>query len=171
MLQETLPTNKARTAEIERQLGNQLQELSSQFKEILANFNCDRRTKSEGTARNNHLKCFTLEVSRRMQTTIQVMESVLHYTKLDFPTFDGSKDPLIWLHRCEKFFTNQHMPERDKVGLTTFHMLGEAQLWYHQLKSKQSTFNQTEFKDYCSLRFRPPAESNSLEELVNLKQE
>lgn len=63
------------------------------------------------------------------------------YTKLNFPTFDGSEDPLIWLHRYEKFFTNQHTSERDKVGLTALHMLSETQLWYHQLESEQPTIN------------------------------
>lgn len=29
------------------------------------------------------------------------------YTKLDFQTYNGSEDPLIWLHRCEQFFDNQ----------------------------------------------------------------
>jgi len=29
------------------------------------------------------------------------------YSKLDFPIYDGSEDPLIWLHRCEKCYSNQ----------------------------------------------------------------
>lgn len=49
------------------------------------------------------------------------------YTKLDFPVFDGSEDPLSWLHRCDQFFTNQKTPKEDKVGLAAFHLLGEAQ--------------------------------------------
>nr|GMD47278.1 Transposon Tf2-12 polyprotein [Ipomoea batatas] len=31
------------------------------------------------------------------------------FTILEFPTFDGKRDPLIWLHRCELFFEkSQH---------------------------------------------------------------
>ncbi|OIT36537.1 putative mitochondrial protein, partial [Nicotiana attenuata] len=90
--------------------------------------------------------------------------------KLDFPTFDGSTNPLIWLHRCEKFFSNQHTQEEDKVGLAAFHMLGEAQLWYHQLEIENPSMSWVELKDCCTLRFGPPARSNPLGELVNLKQ-
>uniref|UniRef100_A0A2P2IJA5 Uncharacterized protein n=1 Tax=Rhizophora mucronata TaxID=61149 RepID=A0A2P2IJA5_RHIMU len=45
---------------------------------------------------------------------------VPRYTKLDFPTYSGAEDPLIWLHRCEKFFTNQCTIEADKVALFLF---------------------------------------------------
>lgn len=60
---------------------------------------------------------------------------VARYTELDFPTFDGSDDPLIWLHRCAKFFSNQRTDEAYKVGLTAFYLLGEAQLRHYQLES------------------------------------
>lgn len=55
------------------------------------------------------------------------------------------------------------------MGLVAFYMLGEGQLWYHQLESEQPTLNWTGFKDYCSLRFGPPVGSNTFGELVNLK--
>ncbi|KAH0699342.1 hypothetical protein KY290_014160 [Solanum tuberosum] len=41
---------------------------------------------------------------------------VPRYTKLDFPIYDGSEDPLIWLHRCEKFYSNQHTNNQEKVS-------------------------------------------------------
>lgn len=53
---------------------------------------------------------------------------VPRYTKLDFPTFNGIEDPLIWLHRCEQFFANQRTAKINKVSLAAFHMMGEAQL-------------------------------------------
>lgn len=95
---------------------------------------------------------------------------VPRYTKLDFPTYDETEDPLIWLHRCEKFFANQRTRETDKVGLAAFHLLGEAQLWYYQLETELPAISWDGFKEYCSLRFGPPARSNPLGELVNLKQ-
>ncbi|XP_070028898.1 uncharacterized protein [Nicotiana sylvestris] len=89
---------------------------------------------------------------------------------MDFPTFNGSEDPLIWLHRCEKFFSNQKTNEVDKVGLAAFHLLGEAQLWYHQVEQEYPFVDWSEFKEYCALRFGPPLGSNPLGDLVNLKQ-
>ncbi|KAF3657628.1 BTB/POZ domain-containing protein [Capsicum annuum] len=55
----------------------------------------------------------------RMVSQLEQSESRM----LDFPTFDGFKDRLIWLHRCEKFFSNQRTNEADMVGLVTFHLL------------------------------------------------
>jgi len=41
---------------------------------------------------------------------------VLCFSKLDFATYDGAKDPLNWLHRCEHFFRGQHTLALDRVG-------------------------------------------------------
>jgi len=62
-------------------------------------------------------------------------------TKLDFPTYDGSEDPLIWLHHCEKFFTNQHTTNQEKVGLASFHMVGETQFVGLSTGTRGTQFN------------------------------
>ncbi|KAG6492831.1 hypothetical protein ZIOFF_047798 [Zingiber officinale] len=54
------------------------------------------------------------------------------YSKMEFPTYSGEGDPLSWVKRCEKFFTNQRTTEANKVGLAAFHLVGEAQLWFDQ---------------------------------------
>ncbi|XP_068639368.1 uncharacterized protein [Aristolochia californica] len=98
------------------------------------------------------------------------LKSVPRYAKLDFPTFDGSKDPLIWLHRCDQFFYNQITNAADWVHLAAFHMLDEVLLWYHQFQSTHHAPDWDLFKEYCMLRFDPPTRSNPLGDLVNLKQ-
>jgi hypothetical protein len=40
------------------------------------------------------------------------------YSKMEFPTYDGTGDPLGWLRRCDRFFINQRIAE-DKVGLAS----------------------------------------------------
>ena len=35
--------------------------------------------------------------------------------KLRFPKYDGSDDPIGWLHKCEQFFRSQRTPEDEKV--------------------------------------------------------
>lgn len=47
---------------------------------------------------------------------------------MEFPTYDGTEDPLGWLQSCDKFYINQKIAEGDKVGLLSFHLKGEAQL-------------------------------------------
>ena len=78
---------------------------------------------------------------------------------MDFPN-DGTNDPLIWAHRCEQFFENQHIADAEKVGVGGFHLLGEAQLWYYQLKRAKGTMSWEDFQKRCFQRF-VPLESNN----------
>ena len=59
-------------------------------------------------------------------------------SKLEFPSFDGSEDPLVWLRRCEQFFGNQRIPEEERMGLAAFHLTGEAQLWFYQVEQEEA---------------------------------
>ena len=52
---------------------------------------------------------------------------VPRFSKLDFPTYDGTEDPLNWLHRCEQFFRGQRTLASDRVWLASYHMTGVAQ--------------------------------------------
>lgn len=95
---------------------------------------------------------------------------VLKYTKLDFPTYNESDDPLVQLHGCEKFFANQNTTPHDKVGLAAFHMLGEAQLWFYLLEDEELNMTQEIFKEYCSLHFESLMKVNLLGKPIILKQ-
>ncbi|KZV15507.1 hypothetical protein F511_38611 [Dorcoceras hygrometricum] len=56
------------------------------------------------------------------------------YSRLDFPTYDGSIDPLSWISRCEHFFRHQCTPEDQRVGLASSHLQGDAQIWFLKLE-------------------------------------
>jgi hypothetical protein len=58
---------------------------------------------------------------------------------MEFPTYDGEVDPLSWLNRCDLFFDAQRTAEADKVGIASFHLVGDAQLWYGQYKDAHGT--------------------------------
>ncbi|XP_015168562.1 uncharacterized protein [Solanum tuberosum] len=92
------------------------------------------------------------------------------YTKLDFPWFTGQGDPLGWLNRCDHFFRHQQTPDEEKVGLASFHLEGNAQLWFLQLETDLPEPSWDEFKRYCNLRFGPPIRSQKLGELAKLRQ-
>uniref|UniRef100_A0A1S3X3P8 Reverse transcriptase domain-containing protein n=1 Tax=Nicotiana tabacum TaxID=4097 RepID=A0A1S3X3P8_TOBAC len=172
LLQEAQAANEARiteaVAQSESRMVNQLQQLSLQLQEFIVGFNKNQGKDSDAGASSNVGNQPYRPENRPNQLTGNSV--VPRYTKLDFPTFDGSEDPLIWLHRCEKFFSNQRTNEVDKVGLAAFHLLGEAQLWYHQVEQEYPSVDWSEFKEYCALRFGPPLGSNPLGDLVNLKQ-
>ncbi|CAN6195139.1 unnamed protein product [Urochloa humidicola] len=50
--------------------------------------------------------------------------------KIKFPMFDGSSDPITWIHRCEQFFQQARSSDEDKVWLATYHFGGVARQWY-----------------------------------------
>jgi hypothetical protein len=60
--------------------------------------------------------------------------------KLRFPKYDGSKDMLPWLHRCEQFFRVVRTPENEKVWLASFYMEGAAHEWYYRLEQNASFY-------------------------------
>ncbi|KAL1172100.1 hypothetical protein V6Z11_A05G326500 [Gossypium hirsutum] len=95
---------------------------------------------------------------------------VPRYSKMEFPTYDGVGDPLGWLKRCEKFFGNQRTNKEDKVGLASFHLLGEAQLWFDQIEEEEANLDWERFRECCHVRFGPPMSNNPLGELANLRQ-
>ena len=103
-------------------------------------------------------------------THVADTEGVPRYHKLDFPTFNGKDDPLVWLNRCEQFFWGQHTKEGYKVWLAAYHMIGAAQEWYIQLERDEGTPSWTRFKECCNLRFGPPIRTNPLGELARFKQ-
>lgn len=50
--------------------------------------------------------------------------------KIDFPRFDGTGDSIVWLCMVKKFFELHGTPADDHVPLASFHLEGEAQMWY-----------------------------------------
>jgi hypothetical protein len=56
------------------------------------------------------------------------------FAKTDFATFDGSEDPLNWLHQCEHFFRGQRTLASDRTWFASYHLRGAAQTWYYSLE-------------------------------------
>ncbi|PPS00591.1 hypothetical protein GOBAR_AA20073 [Gossypium barbadense] len=65
------------------------------------------------------------------------------------PVWIGVGDPLGWLKRCKNFFGNQQTNEKEKVGLASFHLLGEAQLWFDQMEKEKANLDWGHFKACC----------------------
>ncbi|XP_039793093.1 uncharacterized protein LOC120659101 [Panicum virgatum] len=93
---------------------------------------------------------------------------VPRFSKLDFPTYDGTEDPLNWLHRCEQFFRGQRTLASDRVWLASYHMTGVAQTWYYALEQDEGMPSWECFKELANQRFGPAIRSNCLSELARL---
>jgi hypothetical protein len=59
------------------------------------------------------------------------------FYKLEFPTFDGSEDPLNWLNHCEQFFHGQRTLASDRTWFASYHLRGAAQTWYYALEQDE----------------------------------
>jgi hypothetical protein len=52
--------------------------------------------------------------------------------KLRFPKFDGTGDPLVWLHKGGQFFRAYDMPPSLMVWMASFYLDGAASQWYYR---------------------------------------
>ncbi|KAL4204105.1 hypothetical protein AMTRI_Chr01g108020 [Amborella trichopoda] len=67
--------------------------------------------------------------------------------KLDFPCFNGEEDRTSWTCRVEQFFQFHQTPEEEQVALASFHLKGDAQLWFQQFKQEVGEITWQEFCD------------------------
>jgi hypothetical protein len=93
------------------------------------------------------------------------------HVKLDFPRFNGEEDPTSWVCRAEQFFRFQGTQEEDKAALASFHLEGEAQLWFQILLREGREIGWTEFKEGVFARFGPTQFYDPFGELTKLQQE
>jgi hypothetical protein len=91
------------------------------------------------------------------------------YYKLEFPTFDGSIDPLNWLTHCEQFFHGQRTQASDRTWLASYHLTGPAQTWYYAIEQDEGMPSWERFNELCNERFRPPVRGSRLAELARLQ--
>jgi hypothetical protein len=51
--------------------------------------------------------------------------------QLEFLRFNSNGNPMQWIHRCECYFRDCRTPENKRITYAAFHLLDDAQLWYH----------------------------------------
>jgi hypothetical protein len=88
------------------------------------------------------------------------------YHKLDFPKYYGTVDPLPWLNRCEHYFHVRQTPDHKRVSYALFHLLDDAQLWFHRMELNGPWL---EFTRLINTWFGPPMTDTPLGELALLR--
>jgi hypothetical protein len=48
------------------------------------------------------------------------------FQKMDFPKYDGTKDPLIFINHCESYFLQQRIMEEEKTWMASYNLDDEA---------------------------------------------
>lgn len=104
----------------------------------------------------------TINLNQQGSTTSYAPKLV----KLDFSRYNGGEDPTSWL--C-KFFQFQETPETDQVSLASFHLEGDAQLWYQLLKQDMSHLIWDGFRKELLSRFGPSQFCDFFGELTKLQ--
>lgn len=89
--------------------------------------------------------------------------------KLHFPKYDGAKDPLGWLHKCDQFFRSQGTPEDQKVRTASFYMEGASQQWYYRLEKNTGVPSWARFVEGVNKRFGLQVRGYPLGELTHLR--
>ena len=102
------------------------------------------------------------------QSAIFGAQAAPKFYKLEFPTYDGSVDPLNWLNQCEQFFRGQQTMASQRTWLASYHMKGAAQTWYYALEQDEGMPHWERFRELCSLRFGPAVQGTRLAELARL---
>jgi hypothetical protein len=128
------------------------------------------------TVQSKHIDAGVTSGTSRRDAPASSIGAVLNAAshKLRFPKYDGSGDPLPWLHRCDQFFHAAQTAEVEKVWLAAFYMEGIAQQWYYRFERNRLDNNQGDpsWSQFCELvnqRFGPPTRSTPLGELCHLR--
>jgi hypothetical protein len=90
--------------------------------------------------------------------------------KLDFPKFNGGKDLTSWICRVEQFYHFHETPVANQVALASFHLEGEAQLWYQLLKQESEVITWDVFKSGLLARYGLTQFYDYFGELTKLQQ-
>ncbi|XP_035823519.1 uncharacterized protein [Zea mays] len=91
------------------------------------------------------------------------------HKKWDFPRFDGTTDPMLFLNKCEAYFRQHRTMAEERVGRASYHMDDIAQLWYTQLQEDEGRPTWGRFKELLNLRFGPPLRSAPMFELAECR--
>jgi hypothetical protein len=91
------------------------------------------------------------------------------HKKWDFPRFDGTVDPMLFLNKCEAYFHQHRTMAEERVRMASYQLDKVAQLWYIQLQDDEGTPSWGHFKDLLNLRFGPPLRSAPMFELADCR--
>lgn len=96
----------------------------------------------------------------------------LRLRKLDMPIFKGEEDedPDGWIHRVERYFVINGLPEKEKLEAAGMCLEEEALDWHKWEIEWSSIESWVEFKRLLLERFRPSAQGNRYARLMKLQQ-
>lgn len=89
--------------------------------------------------------------------------------RIDFPHFDGD-NPSGWIFKANQYFEIHQTSPNQKLLLASYHMEGEALIWYQDAWESGQLTSWEVFVRALLLRFCPTAYDDPMEALTRLKQ-
>lgn len=90
--------------------------------------------------------------------------------KLDFPKYNGTEDPTSWICRVEQFFDYQQSEEGEKLPLASYHLEGQAYMWYQLFKDSEEVLTWEAFKAAMHTHYGHTAFDDHFGDLTKLQQ-
>jgi hypothetical protein len=87
--------------------------------------------------------------------------------EMDFPWFDGD-DPANWNYKDNLYFAFHETQGMDKIPIASFHMEGEALIWFQDVEYSGLVKTWESFVKACLIRFGCTAYDNPMEALTTL---
>ncbi|KAF2308907.1 hypothetical protein GH714_023416 [Hevea brasiliensis] len=147
-------------------IAKRLEELFSQL-----NVRMDRLTSQSSQGKGIDSDTATPESRIRPNSSGATSSYTPKMVKLDFPRFDEKEDATSWVCRAEQFFQFHRTPDEDRVEIASFHMIGDAQLWYQVLRRENPSITWDEFKEGFYSRYGANQLTDFFGELAKLQQQ
>lgn len=88
--------------------------------------------------------------------------------RLDLHSFDGD-NPASWVYKANNFFDYYQTPESQRIRLASFHMQGDALIWFQDGGDIDQFPYWDAFVKELQIRFGPLAYDDSMESITRLK--
>ena len=89
--------------------------------------------------------------------------------KLEFPRFFG-EDPASWVYKANQYFRYYNTPIGEKLMLASFHMEGEALIWFQEGEETWVFHDWDSLIQALHVRFGTTAYDDLMETLTRLRQ-
>jgi hypothetical protein len=83
---------------------------------------------------------------------------------MDFPQFDGTSDPVVFINQCELYFRRERIMAEEKVWLVSRNLKADARVWFHQVEQDEY-LAWRRFTELQQWRFKPPPCPDPLHQL------
>ena len=88
---------------------------------------------------------------------------------MDFPWFKG-ENPADWFYKAKQYFNIYETYDDDRISMASFHLEGEALIWFQDVKGTPQVNTWDSFFKSCMTRFGLTTYDDPMEVMTRLRQ-